>query len=137
MDWLAKLRRPGPRAAGLLAGLLLLIGATLFTRQRLSGAPAFNGGYQAVVLDNGQVYFGKLTGLGTDYPKMTDVYYIMQGSDATNHDRKNVLVRRGKEWHGPKETYLSARHIIMVEPVDGSSEVGRLIRESQSRQDGR
>ncbi len=122
-----------PRVAGAILGAVALLAAVLATRQNVSGAPAFKGGYQAVVLDNGQLYYGKVArGLGTDYPKMTDVYYVVPAADA-NNNKKNVLVRRGKEWHGPKETYLSARHIIMVEPVDSSSEVAKLIEEMQSQ----
>jgi hypothetical protein len=33
-------------------------------------------GYQAVLLDDNQVYFGKASGLGTDYAVLTDVFYF-------------------------------------------------------------
>jgi hypothetical protein len=32
-------------------------------------------GYQAVLPDNNQVYFGKIAKLGADYPVLTDVFY--------------------------------------------------------------
>lgn len=87
--------KPGSRIAGFVLASIVLLTVVVVTRRAASGAPSFKDGYQAVVLDNGQVYFGKVAGLGTDYPRMTDVYYILQGADAKNNDRKNVLVRRG------------------------------------------
>ncbi len=38
--------------------------------------------YQAVILTNGQVYFGKLTGLSSGYLRLTNVYYLQ--SKTTN-----------------------------------------------------
>jgi hypothetical protein len=94
--------------------------------------PAFITTYQAVLLDNGQVYYGMLSGLGTRFPVMKDVYYIVRTEDTQTKQVKNVLVRRGKELHAPTETILNARHILMVEPVGTNSEVARLIAQSET-----
>ncbi|MHB1827182.1 MAG: hypothetical protein ACYCV6_05720 [Steroidobacteraceae bacterium] len=94
--------------------------------------PAFDTPFQAVLLDNGQVYYGKLTGLGTPYPEMTDVYYVVNAVDPTTKKVTHVLVKRGKELHAPTETYLNARHIIMIENVGTSSEIAKLIRQAKS-----
>ncbi len=32
--------------------------------------------YAAVLLDNGQLYYGKLVNAGSNFPELTDVYYI-------------------------------------------------------------
>ena len=94
--------------------------------------PAFDTPFQAVLLDNGQVYYGKLTGLGTPYPEMTDVYYVVNAVDPTTKKVTHVLVKRGNELHAPTETFLSARHIIMIENVGTTSEIAKLIRKAKS-----
>lgn len=89
----------------------------------------FNTPYQAVLLDTGQVYYGKITKLGTDLPELRDVFYI-QGQ--TNPDTKqvtNILVRRGREFHSPDHMVINARHIVVVEPVGEHSKVADLIAE--------
>ncbi len=40
------------------------------------GNPGFTAEYQAVFLDNGQVFFGKPKNAGAAYPLLRDVYYI-------------------------------------------------------------
>ncbi|MGC8491479.1 MAG: hypothetical protein ACP5SH_07055 [Syntrophobacteraceae bacterium] len=93
--------------------------------------PDFGSTYQAVLLDDGQVFYGKLSGLGTQFPEMTDVYYIVNQQDPKTKKIKHILVKRGKELHQPTKTYLNVRHIVMIEPVGPGSEVARLIAESQ------
>ncbi len=83
--------------------------------------------YQAVLLDTGQVYYGKIQGLGTAFPVLTDVYYIQNQVNPQTKEVTNVLVRRGKEWHAPDRMVLNARHIVLVEPVSPDSKVAQLI----------
>jgi hypothetical protein len=42
-----------------------------------------------------------------------------------------VLIRRGKEWHGPDYTILNAEHIVLIEPVSEGSKVAELIAEQE------
>ncbi|HEY8108442.1 MAG TPA: hypothetical protein VIF43_00275 [Patescibacteria group bacterium] len=42
------------------------------------------GKYQAVFLTNGQVYFGKLSGLGGDYVTLTDAYQVQSQGNVAN-----------------------------------------------------
>jgi hypothetical protein len=95
--------------------------------------PTFSTPFQAVLLDNGQVYYGKVSKLGTSFPVMTDVYYIVNTEDKDTKAVKHVLVKRGKELHAPTETILAARHIIMIEPVGPDSEVGQLIVKAETQ----
>ena len=88
---------------------------------------AFDTPYQAILLDSGQVYYGRVQGLGTAYPVVTDVYYIQSQTNPQTKEVTNILVRRGKEWHAPDRMYLNARHIVMVEPVGPASKVAQLI----------
>ena len=87
--------------------------------------------YYAVLLSNNSVYFGKLEGLGTDLPVLRDVYYVQSGVDQQTKAVSNVLVKRGKEWHGPDRMIVNAKNIVFVEPVGSDSKVALLIAASQ------
>ncbi len=116
----------------ILLGALVGGGATfaLLNHQRRI---EFDAPIQAVLLDSGQVYFGHLTGLGQEYPVLTDVYYVQSVTNPQTREVSNILVRRGKEWHSPDRMYVNARHIVMVEPVGANSKVAQLIAESQQK----
>jgi hypothetical protein len=83
--------------------------------------------YAAVLLDNNQVYFGKLEHADSEFPELTDVYYIQNQVNQETKEVKNVLIRRGNEVHGPDRMFLNERHIIMIEPVGPNSKVAQLI----------
>jgi len=80
-----------------------------------------------VLLDNSQVYFGKIADLGSDYPVLTEVFYIQSTINQESKQQNNILLKRGKEWHAPDKMILNARHIVMVEPVTPGSTVANLI----------
>jgi len=96
-------------------------------------AVAFTTPYQAVLLSNNSVYFGKLAGFGTPNPMLTDVFYIVSQTDPTTKQTKNMLVKRGKELHGPDRMYLNASSIVFVEPVGTDSKVAQLISEASKQ----
>jgi hypothetical protein len=89
--------------------------------------------YRAVLLSNSMVLFGKLHGLGTPFPVLTDVYYVQSVEDPATKKPTNVLIKRGKEWHGPDRTVLNASQIIMVEPVARDSKVMQVITEAEKQ----
>ena len=93
-------------------------------------AVTFTTPYQAVLLTNNSVYYGKLAGFGTPNPVLTDVFYIVTQTDPTTKQTKNMLVKRGKELHGPDRMYLNASSIVFVEPVGADSKVAQLISEA-------
>jgi hypothetical protein len=94
------------------------------------GYTTFSTPYQTVLLSNGAVYYGKLAGYGTSHPMLTDVFYILSKTDPNSKQVTNVLVKRGKELHGPDRMYLNASQIIFVEPVGPDSKVAQLINEA-------
>lgn len=87
--------------------------------------------YYAVQLSTGSVYFGKLEGLGTPYPVLTDVFYVQTETDPKTKSAAPVLVKRGREWHAPDRMYLNAKGIVLVEPVGLDSQVAKLIANSK------
>lgn len=92
--------------------------------------------YQAVFLSNGQTFIGKLTGAGSDYPLLSNVFYIQSQADKETGQVTNILVKRGKEWHSPEFMYINARHILAIEPVKSDSQVAKLIREANGTKEG-
>ncbi|MBU1110917.1 hypothetical protein KKB83_04855 [Patescibacteria group bacterium] len=111
--------------------------------------------YQAVFLSNGQVYFGKLSRPGSEYPTLTDIHYLViqkplqqaageapaegevvpeGSSDETETEKPQyTLVKLGKELHGPKdEMRINQRHILFYENLKDDSKVVTAIKESKS-----
>ncbi len=85
------------------------------------------GRYYAVLLDNNSVYFGKLDALSTDYAVLHDVFSVQSNVDQQTKAVSNVLIRRGKEWHGPDRMIINQKAIVFIEPVGTDSRVAQLI----------
>ena len=102
-------------------------------RHREKGPQISPTAYSAVLLDNNQVYFGKLDKADTPYPVLTDVYYIQSQVNQETKAVTNILVRRGNEWHGPDRMYLNTRHILFIEPVGPNSKVSQLIEADKNK----
>ena len=109
----------------LLAGVLLGFGMGWWDLKLR--AVSFPTPYQAVLLSNGAVYYGKLEGYGTANPVLKEVFYIVTQTDPATKQSSNVLVKRGGELHGPDRMYLNPNLIVFVEPVGQSSKVAQLI----------
>ena len=89
--------------------------------------------YSAVLLDNNQVYFGKLDMADAAFPVLTDVYYIQSQQNQETKAVTNVLVRRGNELHGPDRMFLNSHHILFIEPVGPTSKVAQLIEADKNK----
>ena len=132
----------------ILAVVVVVLGILGFMfRSKLSGkdgsmAPAAtmaSSGYQAVFLTNGQVYFGKMTSADTDYPMLTDIYYLQvgpqQGSGTnaagqpTPAPQQSIsLVKLGNELHGPvDEMHINRSQILFYEDMKTDSQVVKAI----------
>jgi hypothetical protein len=114
----------------MLLALAVLAAAWLASRP---SAVTFDKPYQAVLLTNGQVYYGRLEGYGTAHPVLREVYYIQVQTNSETKEQKNILLKRGKEWHAPDRMYLNPSQILLVEPVGTESKVADLIRELKSQ----
>ena len=64
---------------------------------------------------------------------LTDVFYIVSKTNPDTKEVTNVLVKRGKELHGPDKMYLNPNQIIFVEPVGPDSKVAQLINEANKK----
>ncbi len=96
-------------------GAVLLIGLTAFAfvfskpanEQKYIDASL----YQAVFLNNGQVYFGKVNELNSRYIDLKDVYYLTQASATTAQASSDyTLVKLGcQQIHFPEDQMLISR----------------------------
>lgn len=107
--------------------VVLLVGLTACERGHRQKGPEITTPYAAILLDSGQVYYGKLANAGSNFPELTDVYYIQNSVNQETKAVTSVLVRRGNEWHGPDRMFLNQRHIVLIEPVGANSKVAQLI----------
>jgi hypothetical protein len=109
---------------------VLLVPVLTACGQPGSSEPRFDTPYQAVFLANGQVFFGKLSGAGSEHPRLDDVFYVQAQINPETKQTTSVLIRRGKEWHGPTYMHLNTRSILLIEPVTVDSKVAQLIAEA-------
>ncbi len=94
--------------------------------------------FQAVFLSNGQVYFGKLSDLNSNFPRLTDIYYLqvnqvlqpVQGQKTPQPTQQLSLVKLGTvELHRPDDLMkINKDHIIFVENLVDESQVVQAIK---------
>ena len=113
--------------------LLLFIAFALTTGCTNKSKPTFTTEYQAVFLDNGQAFFGKLEKADSPYPLLKDVFYIQQQVNKDTKEVKSILIKRGNEWHGPDRMYINSKHIVLIEPVSPDSKVAQLIKDAKAK----
>lgn len=97
-----------------------------------AGFPRVEGDkWQAVFLNNNQVYFGKLKNTDANYLALTDVYYLRtateleQGQGASSNLN---LIKLGGEVHGPEDTiYIPKASVLFWENMKDSSRVVQTI----------
>jgi hypothetical protein len=116
--------------AAVIIALSILLASWIGTRTHVV---QFDKPYQAVLLSNGQVYYGRLDGYGTDHPVLREVYYIQSTVNPQTHEQSNILTKRGKEWHGPDRMYLNPSQILLVETVGTDSKVADLIKDLKAQ----
>jgi hypothetical protein len=94
--------------------------------------------YQAVFLENGQVYFGKITSEDNMYIHLEDIYYLQVnnqlGRENEVDNQSNLkLVKLGTEIHGPEnEMRINYHKVLFIENLREDSEVVKVINEDKS-----
>ena len=124
-------------AVGVVAAVVVLAVAVFLFVKTTDAAVKFDTPYQAVLLINNSVYFGKLDGYGTKHPVLSDVYYVQSVTNPDNKQVSNVLIKRGKEppfsLYAPDRMYLNPSQIVLVETVATNSKVADLIAQSKAK----
>ncbi len=90
--------------------------------------------WQAVFLENDQVYFGKLDEYDQNYVVLRDVYYLREAKDLEAKDTANLnLIKLGGEVHGPEdEMFIRKESIIYFENMKDTSRVVQSIQKAQN-----
>ena len=95
----------------ILVGIAVLLAsiALAFTRSDRGEAKYVdNGKYQAVFLNNGQVYFGNIDSLNDKYVRMSNIYYLTQSGDTSSSNYS--LVKLGcQQIHDPTDQMVINR----------------------------
>lgn len=101
--------------------------------------------FQAVFLTNGQVYFGKLSGISGDYVNVKNIYYLQvqqsvqpstdkPAKNGTDGDSQVSLTKLGKELHGPTdEMHISKDQVLFWENLEEESTVVKAIKEYETK----
>jgi hypothetical protein len=85
--------------------------------------------YYAVLMSSGHVLIGHLQAMDDDHVVLTDVYYFRSQVDGNDKSVRNVLAKRGKEWHAPDRTIIKTSNVLFIEPVGDGSGVTKAIAE--------
>ena len=114
--------------------LLILLGGAFYFYQAKGKLVEMD--YQAVFLDNDQVYFGKIRNAKSTYVTLTDVYYFGPSTRSGQEENDDVvLVKLGSEVHGPTDEMKILRdHILFIETLADDSRVVRAIREYKNNE---
>lgn len=94
------------------ASIVVLILAIIFSFSAKSSESSLvnKDKYQAVFLDNGQAYFGKIKTLNNSYIDLRDIYYLYNGSNEEQNTAQNLsLVKLGTELHCPEDRMVIYR----------------------------
>lgn len=121
--------------------LAIVIGGAIWwysSGQGLGTAPIIeeiaSGEYQAVFLDNGQVYFGKLKTAKQEFYTLTDVFYLQTGAVGLDQNSNLSLVKLGNEAHGPEDRMeINKEHILFVEDMKSESKVVKAIQDYKNK----
>lgn len=89
--------------------------------------------YQGVLLNNGTGYFGKIEKIGARYIELTDVYYVQSQQNPNTKEVQSILVKRGKEFHGPDRMYVNTAQVLMIEPVSPDSKLAQSIKDIKAK----
>jgi len=99
-----------------------------------------NGSYQAVFLTNGQVYFGNIDKISSDYIQLKNIYYLTQNTSTdskgqTTTDGNYTLVKLGcQQIHYPSDEMVIERaQVSFWENLNASGKVVTSIKQFQQQ----
>ena len=131
----ATTRKPGLIGRLFVVSLIVVsIAITAFVGDAIMGGTGsqsyVNGNqYQAVFLTNGQVYFGKLSNIQTQYAVLEDVWYP-RVDDTSKKPQSLDIIKRGEELHGPEDRMvINTEQIMFWENLKSSGTLTKRIQE--------
>ncbi|MBI3889034.1 hypothetical protein HY312_00445 [Candidatus Saccharibacteria bacterium] len=125
--------------------IIAAVGWLIYSKsQNTAVAPQIDSSkYQAVFFTNGQVYFGKLSSVNSEYMSLTDIYYLQtqatdkadaQNPQQTATDQNGVqLIKLGDEIHGPEDKMvISKEQMLFYENLKTDGKVAKSIDQYKS-----
>ena len=110
--------------------IVALLVAIAYQNHRRFHKPLLTTPYQAVVLQNGAVFYGRVDHLGTDHPVVRDAFTVRTEIDPQTQRPRHVVVKRRDEPNGADHLIIPAAAIAFVEPVRPDSATGKLIEQA-------
>ena len=101
-----------------------------------------NGKLQAVFLNGGQVYFGKINDLNGKFLSMSGIYYLrvnqqVQPNQSSSNSNDISLVKLGCELHGPQDNMVINREqVIFWENLKDDGQVAKAVKTYQEQNPG-
>lgn len=93
--------------------------------------------FQAVFLNNGQVYFGRVTNLNGNFIRIQNIYYLKDNSQAKDKPATGnslLLSKLGCELHGPNdEMVINRGQVLFWENMKSDSQVVKKIDEYKNQ----
>lgn len=115
---------------------ILMVGVVLSLRQTNPDEKQYvaTDKYQAVFLENGQVYFGKIVALNSKFINLQNVFYLNSQSQSedqkTTQNNQFTLIKLGCELHGPYDRMVVNRdQITFWENLKDDGQVVKTINE--------
>jgi hypothetical protein len=115
---------------------VLMVGVVLSLRQTNPDEKQYvaTDKYQAVFLENGQVYFGKVAALNSNFINLQNVFYLnsqTQSEEAKTTDQNQfTLIKLGCELHGPYDRMIVNRdQVTFWENLKDDGQVVKTINE--------
>lgn len=112
---------------------LAVIGLTMMYKQNEESKYVATDKMQAVFLNGGQVYFGKIRALNNKYVGLTDIYYLrvnqqVQPKEGEQAQQDISLVKLGCELHGPQDQMLINREqVVFWENLKDDGQVAKAV----------
>lgn len=117
---------------------LIFLGASLLPRTTAGGmSEVKKDQYQAVFLNNNQVYFGKITAINDKSIVLTDIYYLqvqqgVQPEEKTQENQQLSLAKLGGELHGPEDVmYINTEQVLFWENLKDDGKVVQAIKSNK------
>ncbi len=125
----------------LFVSIIILIVAIIFGVSTRSSERSYVNGkdYQAVFLEGGQVYFGKVKTLNDSFINLVDIYYLNVDNqnvqpESSSSQQNLSLVKLGCELHGPKDQMIINRdQVTFWENLKDKSRVVEAIKQWQEQ----
>lgn len=119
----------GVALSALLVGLLVGAGGVaLLMRESGSGDP-FAGqidrvGYQAVILSNDKVYFGRISAVSDEFYELDEAFFLRETRESPDAEPVRALLPINREIHAPENRILLRRaEVVLVENLEADSPI--------------